>query len=124
MNEFKKRNRVELPTGGKRQLQKSSEEKYKTNFFTEEEKKKSEIINLIIAVLNGRQLTKEQEEKLLETDEKQLTSIQYILWCMAEERVKTGTITKENFEKYTTGERKRISLGQAIGEEWEKEPEK
>lgn len=111
MNEFKKRNQVDVP----------SIEERKTDFLTEEEEEKNEILALIFAVLNRQELTKEQQEKLLETDGERLHSrIQYILLNMAKECMTTGKVTQENYEKYAIEAQMKVSLGQAVGEEWEK----
>ena len=115
MNEFKERNKVEVVP---------IEEK-KTDFLTEEEEEKNEILALIFAVLNRQELTKEQKEKILETDGEILHSrMQYILLNMAKECMKTGKVTQENYEKYAIEAQKKVSLGQAVGDKWEKIPEK
>lgn len=113
MNEFKEKNKVDVPPI----------EKKKTDFVTEEEKEKNEILALIFAALNRQELTKEQQEKLLATEGEILHSrMQYILLNMAKECMETGKVTQENYEKYAIEAQMKVSLGQAVGEEWEKDP--
>lgn len=54
MNEFKEKNKVDVPPI----------ERKKTDFVTEEREEKNEILALIFAVLNRQELTEEQQEKL------------------------------------------------------------
>ncbi len=116
MNDFKKRNKVEgvVPI-----------EEKKTDFLTEEEKEKNEIIALIFSALNKQELTKEEQEKLLATEGEILHSgMLEILLNMAKESIKTGELKQENYEKYVIQVQKKVSLGLAVGEEWERDPKK
>lgn len=91
-----------------------------SELFTEEEKRKNEVLELIMLPYK-RELTKEEEERYLSLELKEVpnNNIIYTLYRMAKRYIETGEGDKETYAKCMKAKSRKQEFSE-VGEEWEK----
>ncbi len=117
MNDFKKK--LTLYEKVKEDIEQGNTQKREIKVdLTEEEKKRNEAVRLIMAFFN-RELTKEDEAKLLDMEKKTTPdSMFYLLFRMAKEYIKTGELNEENLKTIAI----EVELKNQVGDKWKKDP--